>query len=105
MNCVQGDLAIINKNLRSGSPNAGKIVRCLRWTEASLVLPDVKTTSGRIVRIAKPCWEIDVPIVRWFDDDSTAMINYVPDEALTPIRDNGEEDETLTWKTLRKENT
>lgn len=79
MNCKPGDLAIV---IKSKQNNLGKIVRCIEY------LPEFM-------------WK-DLPDGAWVVDGNITSIdptslNRVPDSWLKPLRDNDEEDETITW--------
>lgn len=80
MNCKKGDLAIV---VRSVAGNEGKIVRCVEFLGDSLFVGG-KTYAA---------WSID----RKLPGILGGMIDRAPDAWLRPIRDNDQEDETLTW--------
>lgn len=85
MNCKPGDLAAIVR-CDVVPECVGRIVECLKFHGEQLIngqpYPDV--------------WEI-----RWGDNDARKMTQYAAfgmrDSWMRPIRNQGGEDETLTW--------
>ena len=84
MRCKQGDLAVI---VKSWAGNEGKIVKCVRSFNGSLLNPDGSFLEGVI-------WEVDENLKTW---DGTFGKN-APDVYLRPIRPSEGQDETLSWK-------
>lgn len=80
MNCKQGDLAIVVRS--SSGLNLGKIVRCLERFDGPWIGNEYF-----------PGWRIDATLI----DKRGRTQNVIADEALRPIRDNEERDETIAW--------
>lgn len=84
MNCKPGDLAVF---VHSTCGNEGKIVTCVEFVgEMEFLAPWGRATFS-------DCWQI-YPSV---NGCRGAKTEYIPDEYLRPLRDNGGEDQTLTW--------
>ena len=84
MNCQKGDMAIV---VRSECGNEGKIVTCLKLE------PEVHWFTGGVCTGVEPGWFVDIELI----GSDGVWDNLIADSALSPIRDQPGEDETLIW--------
>lgn len=94
MNCNPGDLAVVVG--ASCKRNLGRIVQCVRlhndvWHDIDGVLFD-RASDG-------PSWVVDPPLESEFVVGAVGSTQcfVCEDRHLRPIRDNDQQDETLTW--------
>lgn len=89
MNCKQGDIAVLVRNLIR--LKAGAIVTCVEFKAETLAWNKVFKTNI----VVRNVWVVDIK-----PENPRCAVTVIEDRFLRPLRNNDGQDQTLTWAGL-----